>query len=144
MLWLAAMRLIAISLFGLLLLIQYPLWLGKGGWLRAWELEKQVEVAQQKNEEAKARNAKLESEVSDLKQGTEAVEERARSELGMIKDDEIFIQVLDANSPLAANSSVANVAGTISALPATPAHSKPSKPNVSAAGRKIPRSADRP
>jgi cell division protein FtsB len=87
------MRLIALCLAVLLLLIQYPLWLGKGGWLRAWDLDRQVVVAQKKNEELKARNAKLASEVSDLKNGTGAVEERARLELGMIKDDEIFVQI---------------------------------------------------
>lgn len=92
------MRLITIVLVVLLLLIQYPLWLGKGGWVRVVELEKQVEVAQAKNQELKARNDKLNSEVQDLKTGTEAVEERARFELGMIKKDEIFVQILDAGS----------------------------------------------
>jgi cell division protein FtsB len=91
------MRLIMICLAALLLAIQYPLWLGKGGWLRVWELDKQVVAAQKKNDELKARNAKLDSEVQDLKEGTEAVEERARYELGMIKDNEIFIQVLEPN-----------------------------------------------
>jgi cell division protein FtsB len=91
------MRLIMICLAALLLAIQYPLWLGKGGWLRVWELDKQVSAAQKKNDELKARNAKLNSEVQDLKEGTEAVEERARYELGMIKDNEIFIQVLEPN-----------------------------------------------
>jgi cell division protein FtsB len=81
----------------LLLLIQHPLWLGKGGWLRVWELDQQVTAAQQKNEELKARNAKLNSEVQDLKEGTGAIEERARYELGMIKENEIFIQVLEPN-----------------------------------------------
>jgi cell division protein FtsB len=88
------MRLIFLCLAALLLLIQYPLWLGKGGWLRVWDLDKQVVAAQQKNEELKARNAKLASEVQDLKEGTGAVEERARYELGMIKENEIFVQVL--------------------------------------------------
>lgn len=92
------MRLITILLVALLLLIQYPLWLGKGGWLRVNELDKQVVAAQAKNDELKARNAKLDSEVQDLKTGTEAVEERARFELGMIKKDEIFVQILDAGS----------------------------------------------
>jgi len=87
-----------ICLAALLLAIQYPLWLGKGGWLRVWELDKQVVAAQKKNDELKARNAKLDSEVQDLKEGTEAVEERARYELGMIKENEIFIQVLDPNA----------------------------------------------
>ncbi len=87
------MRLIALCLVTLLLLIQYPLWLGKGGWLRTWDLDRQVAAAQKKNSELKARNAKLASEVSDLKDGTGAIEERARLELGMIKNDEIFIQI---------------------------------------------------
>jgi cell division protein FtsB len=89
------MRLITLSLATLLLLIQFPLWLGKGGWLRVWDLDKQVAAAQKKNNELRARNAKLHSEVSDLREGTDAVEERARYELGMIKDGEIFIQILE-------------------------------------------------
>ena len=91
------MRLITLCMATLLLLIQYPLWLGKGGWLRVWELDKQVAVAQKKNDELKARNAKLESEVRDLKDGTGAIEERARYELGMIKQDEIFVQIVGPN-----------------------------------------------
>ena len=89
------MRLILIFLALMLLLIQYPLWLGKGGWLRVWDLDKQVIAAQKKNDELKARNAKLNSEVQDLKEGTGAVEERARYELGMIKENEVFVQILD-------------------------------------------------
>ena len=92
------MRLITLSLAALLLLIQYPLWLGKGGWLRVWDLEGQVETARKKNDELKARNDKLNSEVRDLREGTGAVEERARYELGMIKDGEIFVQVLEPGS----------------------------------------------
>lgn len=88
------MRLITLCLAALLVLIQYPLWLGKGGWLRVWDLDHQVAEAQQKNLQLKARNDKLESEVRDLKDGTGAVEERARFELGMIKENEIFVQVL--------------------------------------------------
>jgi cell division protein FtsB len=91
------MRLITLALATLLLLIQLPLWIGKGGWLRVSELEGQVSTAQTKTEELKARNAKLESEVRDLKDGTGAVEERARYELGMIKQNEVFIQILGAN-----------------------------------------------
>ncbi len=91
------MRLITLGLVFLLLLVQLPLWLGKGGWLRVSELQAQVTAAQAKVEELKARNAKLESEVRDLKDGTGAVEERARSELSMIKQNEIFVQVLGAN-----------------------------------------------
>lgn len=92
------MRLITLSLAALLLLIQYPLWLGKGGWLRVWDLDNQVTAAKKKNEELKARNDKLNSEILDLREGTGAVEERARYELGMIKEGEIFIQILDPNA----------------------------------------------
>src|SRR5687768_13599449 len=88
------MRLITLALAALLLLIQYPLWLGKGGWMRAAELEGQVALAHNKNAELLARNAKLDSEVRDLKDGTGAVEERARFELGMVKQNEIFVQIV--------------------------------------------------
>lgn len=92
------MRLITLALATLLLLIQFPLWLWKGGvWLRLSDLETQVTATHKKTDELKARNAKLESEVRDLKDGTGAVEERARYELGMIKQNEIFVQVLGAN-----------------------------------------------
>lgn len=80
----------------LTLLLQYPLWLGKGGWLRAWELERQVAAQTSANDGLKRRNAGLEAEVKDLKNGLDAIEERARFELGMVKDNEVFFQVLDA------------------------------------------------
>lgn len=92
------MRLILICLAALLLLIQYPLWLGKGGWLRVWDLSRQLDAALDKEQELKARNAKLASEVQDLKEGTGALEERARYELGYIKDNEIFVQVLEPDA----------------------------------------------
>lgn len=91
------MRIITLALAALLLLVQIPLWLGKGGWLRVSELENSVAMAKTRTEDLKARNAKLESEVKDLKDGTGAVEERARYELGMIKQNEVFIQILGAN-----------------------------------------------
>lgn len=89
------MRLILICLTALLILIQYPLWLGKGGWLKVWDLSRQLDSALAKEQELKARNDKLASEVQDLKEGTGAVEERARYELGLIKENEIFVQVLE-------------------------------------------------
>lgn len=98
------MRLITLSLAALLLLIQYPLWLGKGGWLRVWDLDNQVSAAQKKNDELRARNAMLESEVRDLREGTGAVEERARFELGMVKQGELFIQVIEPDARPAATS----------------------------------------
>jgi cell division protein FtsB len=100
------MRLITLTLLALVILIQFPLWLGKGGWLRVHELDKQVNEAHVKNDGLKQRNAKLESEVEDLKNGTEAVEERARFELGMVKKDEIFVQILAPGSKVDAKSQV--------------------------------------
>jgi cell division protein FtsB len=91
-------RAVTLILAILLLLLQYPLWLGKGGWLKVWDLNQQVEAQQQANRQTQARNAALDAEVRDLKQGTEAIEERARSELGMIKRDEVFFQVLEKPS----------------------------------------------
>ena len=61
------------------------MWLGKGGWLRVRELDRQVEAQKHVNAGLKTRNAALDADVRDLKQGFEAIEERARSELGMIR-----------------------------------------------------------
>jgi len=82
-------------LAGLVLAIQYPLWAGKGGWFRVWEVDRQIVAQRETNAQLKARNAALDAEVRDLKQGLDAIEERARSELGMIRRDEIFFQLLD-------------------------------------------------
>jgi cell division protein FtsB len=87
------MRVLAGILGALILLIQVPLWLGKGGWLTAWRLESKLETERAKNLQLEDRNAALTAEVRDLKQGTEAIEERARSELGMVRRDEVFFQI---------------------------------------------------
>jgi cell division protein FtsB len=79
----------------LIALLQYPLWLGKGSWLRVWDLSRQLTEQQNKNNLLKGRNEQLDEEVRDLKSGRAAIEERARSELGMIKDDEVFYQVIE-------------------------------------------------
>lgn len=89
------MKLLALALATLIALIQYPLWLGKGSWLRVWDVDRQIRTQRETNRTLQVRNAALDAEVSDLKQGFEAVEERARSELGMVKQDEIFFQILD-------------------------------------------------
>ena len=95
------MRWISLILFVLILLWQYPLWLGKGSWIKVWELDRQVEAQKKTNQQIKLRNTVLDAEVRDLKQGTEAVEERARSELGMVKRDEVFFQIIDNHPPVA-------------------------------------------
>ena len=102
------MRLILIVLTALLVMIQYPLWLGKGGWLRVWDLSRQLDTALEKEQELRQRNEKLAGEVQDLKEGTGAVEERARYELGMVKDGEIFVQVLDGGTKASAHDSNQN------------------------------------
>ena len=89
------MRILTIVLVALIALVQYPLWLGKGGWLHVWEVDRRVVAQKAGNAKLRARNDALEAEVRDLKQGYDAIEERARYELGMIKQDEIFFEVLD-------------------------------------------------
>jgi cell division protein FtsB len=89
------MRLLSIILAALIALLQYPLWLGKGGWLRVWEIDRQVNAQKDGNAGLRVRNDALEAEVRDLKQGYDAVEERARFELGMIRQDEIFFQIME-------------------------------------------------
>lgn len=88
------MRLLALALVLLIALIQNPLWLGKGGWLRVHELDAKAEAQRETNIRRTERNRMLDAEVLDLKQGYDAIEERARSELGMVKSDEVFFQVL--------------------------------------------------
>lgn len=84
----------------LIALLQYPLWLGKGSWLRVWNVKQQISEQKEKNISSKQRNETLNAEVRDLKQGNAAIEERARTELGMIKQDEVFYQVIDQPLPL--------------------------------------------
>ena len=75
------------------MLLQYPLWLGKGGWLRVWDMDRQLAGQREVNQKLESRNAGLDAEVRDLKTGFDAIEERARFELGLIKDGEIFVQI---------------------------------------------------
>ena len=80
-------------LAALIVLLQYPLWLGKGGWLRVWDLDRQVRAQRHVNLKLESRNAGLDAEVRDLKTGFDAIEERARFELGLVKEGEVFVQV---------------------------------------------------
>jgi len=90
------MKILAYVLAGLVLALQYPLWIGKGSWMRVWELDRQLAQSREGNARLKARNDALDAEVRDLKQGHDALEERARLELGMIRKDEVFYQVVTA------------------------------------------------
>lgn len=89
------MKYLSYVLLGLLVAIQWPLWFGKGGWLKVWDMNRQVNVAKAANQQLVLRNAGLDAEVRDLKQGLDAVEERARTDLGMIKPNEVFIQIVE-------------------------------------------------
>jgi cell division protein FtsB len=88
-------RWLAVALLVVIALLQHPLWLGKGGWLRVWEVDRQLQQEQETNSKLETRNAGLDAEVRDLKQGYDAIEERARFELGMVKQDEVFVQIPD-------------------------------------------------
>jgi cell division protein FtsB len=93
------MRTLTGILLGLLLLLQYPLWLGKGSWFQVWDKQQQLHEQQQVNAKLTTRNAAMYAEVRDLKQGLGAIEERARNELGMVRKNEVFYQILDAPPP---------------------------------------------
>jgi cell division protein FtsB len=94
---------VSLILISLLLLLQYPLWFGKGGWLKVWDFDRQVEEQRHINQKTLMRNAVLDAEVRDLKQGTDAIEERARSELGMVKRHEMFFQIVGDQALLPAS-----------------------------------------
>ncbi len=89
------MRLVVLALLAMVVLIQYPLWLGKGGWVEVRELQRQVAAQQDLNAGLQLRNAALDAEVRDLQTGTAAIEERARLELGLVMPDEIYVRVIE-------------------------------------------------
>jgi len=82
----------------LLVVLQYDLWIGDGSKTAAWRLENTIATQQKENARLQVRNDTLAAEVNDLKSGTAAIEERARSELGMIKKDETFVQIIEDRS----------------------------------------------
>ena len=89
------MKLLTIIMVFLLLLLQYRLWTGNGSLVEVNLLKDEIEKIGNENENLKERNLSLTAEVFDLKQGHEAIEEIARSEMGMIKDGETFYQIID-------------------------------------------------
>ncbi len=96
------MRWLAVVFLALIAALQYPMWLGRGGWLQVRELERQLTVQRDANAVLKARNERLDADVRDLKTGFEAIEERARAELGMVRHDEVFFQLRNVVAPGAA------------------------------------------
>jgi cell division protein FtsB len=89
------MRWLTLGLIALIALLQYPLWFGKGGWLKVWEYGRLLEQHQEATRQLEVRNAGLDAEVRDLKTGYDAIEERARFELGMVKPGELFVPIPD-------------------------------------------------
>ena len=92
------MRWLALVFAALILALQYPMWLGKGGWLQVREYDRALAEQREQNAKLKLRNEALDADVRDLKTGSEAIEERARSDLGMIRQDEVFFQLQPAGS----------------------------------------------
>ncbi len=92
------MKALAWTLGALILLLQYPLWLGKGSWLRVWELERDIRAQRTANLALESRNQQLAAEARDLHSGYDALEERARFEIGMVRGNEVFFHVIEPGS----------------------------------------------
>src|SRR6185503_713425 len=123
------MRWLALAFALLIVALQYPMWLGKGGWLQVREFDRHLAAQKEANAKLKSRNDALDADVRDLKTGFEAIEERARSELGMVKQDEVFFQLRQRpgearNEPTAA---VVPPSGGSTSLPIRPASRAPEK-----------------
>jgi cell division protein FtsB len=102
------MRWAALAVTALLIAVQWPLWFGKGGWLRVWDLQRSIAAQQRTNADLAARNAVLAAEVRSLKEGREAIEERARHELQMTRSDEILFQLVRPSDERAARATAAD------------------------------------
>ena len=113
------MKLLALILVGFVIALQYPLWFGKGGWLRVRDLQQQVDAQKAVTAALEARNRAFDAEVRDLKSGYDALEERARSELGMIRQDEMFFQFAPRGTA---------TAGATAPPPVSPAAATPPAP----------------
>jgi cell division protein FtsB len=117
------LRWLAFAFVALIAALQYPMWLGKGGWLQVRELDRQLAERREGNARLKARNDALDADVRDLKSGFEAIEERARAELGMVKQDEVFFQLQQAPAPAESPAAGGGAPGALSSLPIRPAPS---------------------
>lgn len=93
------MKIALYILIGILLILQYPLWLGSGGLLSLWKIKQEIAAQKSENTRLRQRNLALEAEVRDLKEGHEALEERARAELGMVRRGETLYQIIERPAP---------------------------------------------
>jgi len=89
------MRWVAGLLTVVLAVLQYRLWVGDGSLAEVWQLKREIATQEGENEALRSRNRLIEAEVVDLKQGLEVIEDRARRELGMVRHDETFFQIVD-------------------------------------------------
>ncbi len=89
------MRKLILFLIILLVYLQYRLWLGDGGLLEFWNVHQEVETQREENARLRERNEALNAQVLDLKQGQDAIEERAREDMGMVKPGETFYQIVE-------------------------------------------------
>lgn len=99
------MRVLIAILVVLFLLLQHRLWFGDSSLVKVWRLEQRIEELRAENKALGERNRALEAEVRDLKKGVAAIEERAREELGMIKEGETFFQVIEEEQRSGSNES---------------------------------------
>ena len=88
-------RLLSVTLIVILTGLQYRIWGGEGSLAEVWRLSQRIEAQSAENATLRQRNQRLHAEVLDLKKGMEAIEERARRELGMIAEGEVFYQIVD-------------------------------------------------
>lgn len=94
------LRWVTVALLAALALMQWPLWLGERGWPAVQRLREQLHAQLQANDQAQQDNEALSARARDLRSGAQAVQGSARSEMGMMEPDEVFVQVLPASSPL--------------------------------------------
>ncbi|MCP1726639.1 cell division protein FtsB [Natronospira proteinivora] len=94
------MRTLLAILLLILIVLQVQLWTGRGGLPEIWELRQQIEAQEEENQALRTRNEALEAEVENLREGSAAIEERARSELGLVREGEVFYEVIELDRPL--------------------------------------------
>jgi cell division protein FtsB len=111
-------RIITVALLAAVVLLQWPVWFGKGGWFKVWEREGELAKREEGNAERRLRNAAIEADVRDLQTGTGAIEERARQELGMVRQGEVYVQILEGATPIPAVKPPPSPPGKAQGLPA--------------------------
>lgn len=112
-------RIITLALLVAVVLLQWPVWFGKGGWFKVWEREGELAKREEANAERKLRNGAIEADVRDLQTGTGAIEERARQELGMVRQGEVYVQILEGATPIPAVKPAPAPSGKAQAAPAS-------------------------